>query len=134
MRVVLDANILVSALLSNAGAPARLLRRWSDGELELVVCPALLGELERILARPRLRSRVDSAEADRFMAVLALEAESVPDPEDPSPVRSVDPDDDYLLALAIREQVPLISGDKHLLALRDRAPVFSPRDFVDRPG
>lgn len=132
MRVLLDANVLVSALLSRVGAPTHLLRRWTEGELELVVCPALLGELERILARPRLRSRVDSAEAARFMAVLALEGESVSDPDQPPPVRSVDPDDDYLLALATREQVPLISGDRHLLALRDRAPVFSPREFLEQ--
>lgn len=107
---------------------------WSQGELELVICPALVGELERILARPRIRSRIDPADAERFVALLAAGAESVPDPEDPPPVRSVDPNDDYLLALAAREQVPLVSGDDHLLRLRDRAPIFSPREFLDRLG
>jgi uncharacterized protein len=134
VRVLLDANVLVSALLSKAGAPARLLRLWSQGELELVVCPALLGELERILARPRLRSRIDPVEAERFLALLEAGAESVQDPEDPPPVRSVDPDDNYLLALAVREQVPLVSGDNHLLTLRDRAPILSPREFLERLG
>jgi uncharacterized protein len=134
VRVLLDANVLVSALLSKVGAPARLLMLWSQGELELVVCPALLGELERILARPRIRSRIDPAEAERFLALLEAGAESVPDPEDPPPVRSVDPDDDYLVALAAHERIPLVSGDDHLLRLRDRAPIFSPRDFLERLG
>lgn len=132
MRVLLDANVFVSALLSKTGAPARLLQLWSGGELELVVCPALIGELERILARPKVRARVDPVRAKRFLALLEEGGELVPDPRDPPPVRSTDPDDDYLLALAARERVPLVSGDTHLLALRNRSPVFSPREFLDR--
>lgn len=49
-------------------------------------------------------------------------------------MHSVDPNHDYLLALAAREQVPLVSGDDHLLRLRDRAPIFSPREFLERVG
>lgn len=103
-----------------------------EGELELVLCPALLREIERTLARPKVRSRVDASDAGRFLALLVEVAESVPDPEEPPPVRSSDPDDDYLLALAARERVALVSGDDHLQALRDRAPVYSPREFLDR--
>jgi uncharacterized protein len=131
VRVVLDANVFVSALLSKCGAPARLVSVWSKGELELVVSPALLRELEDIFARPRLRARIDPGEVERFMALLAADAEMVPDPQGPPPLRSSDPDDDYLLALAAGEQTPLVSGDEHLLALRDQAPVFSARDFLD---
>jgi predicted nucleic acid-binding protein len=58
--------------------------------------------------------------------------EVVRDPEGPPAVRSSDPGDDYLVALAARENVPLVSGDDHLLVLRDRAPVFSPREFLDQ--
>jgi uncharacterized protein len=134
VRVLLDANVLISALLSRAGTPARILQLWLDGTFELVVCPALLAEVERALSRPKLRERVDPADAERFITLVSELAESVPDPdpEAPPPVRSADAGDDYLLALAAREQVVLVSGDDDLLALRDRAPVFSPRDFLDR--
>ncbi len=57
-------------------------------------------------------------------------AEVVPDPEQPPPVTSPDPGDDYLLALTARERVPLLSGDEHILSLRGRAPVFTPREFL----
>jgi putative PIN family toxin of toxin-antitoxin system len=130
VRVVLDANVLVSALISRTGTPARLVELWLAGEFELVVCDKLLAELERAFAYPKVRDRIAGADADRFVLVLRELAEVVPDPEGAPSVRSVDPGDDYLLALATRERVALVSGDEHLLSLRDRAPVFSPRDFL----
>jgi putative PIN family toxin of toxin-antitoxin system len=132
VRALLDANVLVSALLSRAGTPARLILLWLDAAFELVVCPALLSEVERALGHPKLRTRIEPADAKRFVELLSELAEMVPDPEGPPLMHSEDPGDDYLLALAAREQVPLVSGDKHLLALRGRAPVFSPRAFLDR--
>jgi uncharacterized protein len=134
LRVLLDANVLVSALLSRVGAPALLLQAWLDARLELIVCPSLVAEVERTLARPKLAGRLAPEDRERFVRLLSELAEFVPDPEGPSPVRSTDPEDDYLLALAARERVPLVSGDAHLLALREDAPVFSPRAFLDELG
>jgi uncharacterized protein len=132
VRALLDANVLVSALLSRAGTPARLITLWLDAAFELVVCPALLTEVERALGHPKLRTRIEPADADRFVELLNELSEMVPDPDGPPPVHSEDPGDDYLLALAAREQVPLVSADEHLLALRGRAPVFSPQESLDR--
>jgi putative PIN family toxin of toxin-antitoxin system len=131
VRVVLDANVLVSAVLSRSGAPAALLTAALDAEIELVACPALLDETARALTSPKLRSRVAPADAERLLDLVRELADVVPDPEGPAPIHSTDPADDYLLALAAREQVPLVSGDAHLLALSERAPVFSPREFLE---
>jgi predicted nucleic acid-binding protein len=46
-------------------------------------------------------------------------------------VRSDDPGDDYLIALASAQRAALVSGDKHLLDVSDEIPVFSPRDFLE---
>jgi uncharacterized protein len=132
VRALLDANVLVSALLSRTGSPARLITLWLDAAFELVVSPALLIEVERALAHPKLRNRIPPADAERFVALLGELAEMVRDADAPPPVRSEDPKDDYLLALAAQEDVLLVSGDKHLLALADRAPVLSPRNFLGR--
>ena len=132
MRVVLDANVLVSAALSRSGVPARLLTAALEAEIELVACPALLDETARALASPKLRRRVEPADAERLLDLVRELADVVPDPEGPAPIHSPDPADDYLLALAAREQVPLVSGDEHLLGLRGRAPVFSPREFLEQ--
>jgi uncharacterized protein len=132
VRAVFDVNVLISALLSPAGTPAQLIAQWLEGEFELVVSPALVAEAGRTLALPKLGSRIEEADAKRFIELLTDLGELVTDPGEPPPVRSSDPGDDYVLALAAREKVPLVSGDEHLLALRDRAPVFTPRDFLER--
>jgi predicted nucleic acid-binding protein len=46
------------------------------------------------------------------------------------PTCSVDPGDDYLIALASSQRAALVSGDKHLLDLAGKIPVFSPREFI----
>jgi predicted nucleic acid-binding protein len=54
----------------------------------------------------------------------------VEDSDEPSSVRSPDPGDDYLLALAASEHAALVSGDEHLLGLADDLPIFSPARFL----
>ncbi len=45
-------------------------------------------------------------------------------------MRSTDPGDDYLIALASAERAVLVSGDTHLLDLANEIPVYSPRQFL----
>lgn len=127
MRLLLDANVIVSATLSSRGAPRALIEAWLAGEVELVVCPQLLHEVERTLASPKLATRVSSEEAAAVVALLRESGDLVPDPDREPPLRSPDPNDDYLLALAAWERIPLVSGDRHLLELGPRVPVFAPR-------
>jgi putative PIN family toxin of toxin-antitoxin system len=131
VRVVLDANVLVSALLSRTGAPARIVERWFAGEIELVVSETLLDEIRRTLRSPKLADRVDAAVRERYIATVSELAEVVADPPDPPPTRSVDPDDDYLIALAAHERVQLVTGDAHLLALRGAIPVLTSRELLE---
>lgn len=131
MRAVLDPNVIISALLSPAGTPARVLRAWGEGAFELVASELLLEELGRALAYPKLRRLVPSTEADRLVEWIAAEASIAGDPEGPPEVRSDDPGDDYLIALVAQERVVLVSGDRHLTALADRIPVFTPAQFWD---
>jgi len=136
VRAVLDPNVIISALLSPAGAPARILRAWVAGAFELIASPALLAELGRALAYPKLRERIPAREARAVVAWLRATAVVVADPREPRSIRSRDPGDDYLIALAEREHAVLVSGDEHLLALSDRIPVFDAAGFLARfvPG
>jgi len=56
VQAVLDPNVIISALLSPNGSPARVVQAWLDGGYELVVSPLLLGELDRALDHPKLTS------------------------------------------------------------------------------
>lgn len=130
MRAALDVNILIAALLSGRGAPAELIRRWLGGELELVVSPLLLDELERALTHPKLRRRISADEGNAFVALLRTAAIGAADPA-PATRRSSDPEDDYLLALAEHERAFLVSGDRHLLLLAGELPILSARELLD---
>ena len=129
VRAILDANVLISAILSPRGSPARLLLAWQAGAFELVVSPKLMAELKRALAYPKLARLIPPADADTFVAWIAHSAVLAADPGI-APIRSADPDDDYLLALATTERAVLVSGDGHLTVLADRLPVRTPADFL----
>jgi uncharacterized protein len=90
----------------------------------------LLDELERALGYVKLRARVTPEETNELLDVLARAGTSVADPELPPDVRSPDPDDDYLIALASVTRAVLDSGDADLLGLSDQIPVYSPREFL----
>ncbi len=130
MRAVLDPNVIISALLAPRGTPAKVLRAWLDGAFELVASDALLSELDRALAYPKLRKRIDAAEAQELIELLRREARMTDDPADPPSTRSPDPGDDYLIALGAAAQAAIVSGDGHLLGLADELPVYSPAEFL----
>jgi putative PIN family toxin of toxin-antitoxin system len=130
VRVILDANVLISALLSPSGAPARIVVAWQQGRFDLIVSPLLLAELRRALAYPKLRRRITADEADEFVDWLSRSAVMATDPEGVPTIHSDDPGDDYLLALAAVEDAVLVSGDEHLLALASDLPIRAPADFL----
>ena len=130
MRAVLDADVLIAALLSPTGAPAQVLARWLAGEFELVASDNLLAELGRALAYSTLRRRIAPDDALEFISFLRDGAVVASDPPT-APRRSADPGDDYILALAEAEKAIVVSGDQHLLELADRFPVRSPRAFLE---
>jgi len=129
LRAALDANVIVSALLSPGGAPARVLVAWREGAFELIVSTQLLAELTRALSYPRLRERVDTQDTKDLLDWLARFATLADDPGQ-APVRSADSADDYLIALAAGNDALLVSGDKHLLDLADELPILPPARFL----
>jgi uncharacterized protein len=95
-RVVLDTNTIVSGL-GWGGAPAAALDAALAGRFDLVTSPALLDELRRVLAYPKLQAVI--GDADEFVKLLALAAIVV------TPTTTVelarDPDDDRLIEAAL---------------------------------
>jgi len=131
-RAVLDPNVLIAAALAPTGPPADCLRAHADGRFELIVSEALLAELTSVLAREKFRPYLSLAQAERLLAALRRDAILSADPREAPPVRSPDPKDDYLLALAHRENAQvLVTGDAHLLGLRSPPlRIVTPRDFL----
>jgi putative PIN family toxin of toxin-antitoxin system len=129
LRAVLDVNVLVSGLLSRAGAPGRLIALWLGGAFELVVSEALLTELDRALAYPKLREHIGREDAAAFIDLLRSTASMFADAEHADHV-SRDPGDDYLVALATASASILVSGDNDLLVLAAELPIQPPPAFL----
>jgi len=129
-RAVLDPGVLVSALITPSGTPAKLLLTVGEGGFELVVSPLLLEELEMVLRREKFRRYVVRDGVTAYLDLLGRTAELAPDPKAPPPIHCADPDDDYLIALAHSQDAALVSGDSHLLALAATIPVYTPADFL----
>jgi uncharacterized protein len=130
VRAVVDVNVLISGVLSAKGPSAEILRASRDGLFELVVSELLLAELKRTLGYPKLRKRIPPENAAAFAHWLRDHATLAEDLTSPPPIGSRDPDDDYLLALAISRRAYLVTGDQDLLVLSDDLPVLTPAQFA----
>ena len=131
MRVVLDTNVLLSAILF-AGTPGRILEAWRTGKVEFVLAPDIADEYVRVAER--LEERYDDVEIQPIIALVIQNATLVSATRLPSPVCD-DPDDDKFLACARGSGTHIVvSGDKKLRATSgyEGIQVLTPREFIDR--
>ncbi len=117
MKVVLDTNVLVSALISPRGAPDQIYAAWRERRFELVSCPDQLEEFRRVTRYPKIRVRVGASAAGEMFNGLRDFATIVPTVA--SVDRSPDPGDNFLLSMAEAGAADfLVSGDRRgVLAL-----------------
>ena len=132
MRLVVDTNILISALLAGTSLPAQLIGLWREGRFDLLTSSVQLDELRRVTRYPKIRERLAPALAGRLINDIRDLAVLLP--ALPVVTASPDPDDNYLLAMATAGSADfLVTGDKHdLLALRlfQSTRILTVRDFL----
>ena len=132
MRVVLDTNIQLSALMVRGTPPDKLYEAWRHGRFQLASAEQQLEELKRVSRRPFFQDRLTASEIGRMVndiRRLATMCDPLPDVS-----ASPDPNDDFLLAIAQAADADyLITGDKSdLLALgsHGRTGIVSARAMV----
>jgi putative PIN family toxin of toxin-antitoxin system len=117
MRLVLDTNVLLSALMSPASPSAEILSLWRDRKVTVLTAAEQLDEIARVTRYPGIRAHLHSALAGRLVNRLrdvATVMENLPIVD-----RSPDSDDNYLLAVAEAGEARfLVTGDKPLLGLK----------------
>lgn len=112
MRVIVDTNILLSALINPHGAPALLMDAWRAGHFALITSRDQLLEFGDVARRPAMRSYIVPAQVGRFINDLRQLAEVLSNL--PQIERSSDPADDFLLAMAEAGAADyLVTGDRH---------------------
>jgi putative PIN family toxin of toxin-antitoxin system len=126
MRLVIDANVIISRVLNPKGTPAQIVQRWEDGAFTVLVSVPILEEYAAVLRYERLRKihGWNDAEIDDFVARLAGLAQLVAT-EGTLHVVPEDPDDDKFLECALEGRADtIVTGDEHLLALGSYEGVF----------
>lgn len=136
MRVVLDTNILLSALINRHGTPAQLITGWRERRYDLVTSTEQLIELGDVARRPVLRARILPSTVGRLIRDLRKLAEVLTRLH--AVERSADPADNFLLAMADAGNANyLVSGDRRgVLALGTHGitQIVRARDFLDVLG
>lgn len=133
MRVILDTNVLISAVFFG-GVPGRILEAWVAGRVELVLSPDILDEYRRVGSDLAGRYPERAEALSPVLALIAMHATMVLAKALPAQV-SADAADDMFLAAAVTADVAIVvSGDQHLLDVAGwrGVAVLTPRQFVDR--
>ena len=131
MRVVLDTNILFSALISPHGAPDVIYRAWRLARFEVVTSQVQLDEIRRASRYPKFHAILQPTKVgvmiNNLQRAMVLEHLTIT-------VEADDPDDAFLLAMALAGDVDyLVTGDRHAGLLRrghiERTRIVTPAVF-----
>lgn len=131
LRVVLDTNLLVSYLLTQGKTMTRIINYWENGDIIVVVSPAIIEELAEVVQRPRLKRHMTVAPQVIIDLIRSDAIQTLGELAFPGASR--DSKDDKFLACAVEgEAAYLVSGDEDLLSLKhfQDVVIVSPTDFV----
>jgi putative PIN family toxin of toxin-antitoxin system len=133
MRLVLDTNVVVSALLWK-GAPRRLLRAVAEAGVELCTSRPLLAELAVVLSRSKFKKKISDLgfSPEQLFDSYAKCAEVVQAALVPR--LAPDPDDDVVIGTALAAKADfLITGDRALLSIAtyESVRIISVREALD---
>jgi len=134
VRLVLDTNVVASAVISPGGPPARLLELWRQEVFDVLVSEPILTEYRRVLRYDRIRPRhgLSDQEIDEVIDDFRRFGDLVHVTASITAI-TADPDDDMFIECAASSEADyIISGDSHLLELRtyQHIQILSPSVFL----
>jgi hypothetical protein len=134
IRIVLDTNLFVSALLKTGSNPDRIIQLVRDEKVLLLISDSIIEEISRVLAYPKIRKRLTASdhELDNFVQLLSTVAIITPGTLNLPPL-DADPDDTKYLICAVEGHADfIVSGDHHLtdLVMYRGIRIVTPTDFL----
>ncbi|RJP50100.1 MAG: putative toxin-antitoxin system toxin component, PIN family [Anaerolineaceae bacterium] len=135
-RAVLDTNVIVSSVISRKGAPFQLMEAWEKGGFQLVTSEKIIEETIRVISEPRVKDRfhITDERIQRLKKSLTKNAVFAFGEADVTGTIPDDPSDEKFLSAAILKKASfIVSGDKHLLDLKNfqGITILMPRQFLD---
>lgn len=137
IRAVIDTNILVSALITQKTSPPRqLYRAFTTQQFLLITSPSILAEVEDVINRDNIVKYHKLDPKQRKVVIEQLVTLSYIVPESVIHDKTIierDPEDDKFLYAALYGHADyIVSGDNHLLDLREyeRIKILIPKEFL----
>lgn len=129
IRVALDTNVLLSAIL-HGGNPERVLRSAWEGKIQLLSSAALLMELVNVL---KMKFHCDPKDIRKVVQIIGYSVELIK-PVHRLRVLDDDPDNRVLECAVEGRANYIVSGDGHLLALEEyqKIPILKPAELLSR--
>ncbi len=130
MRVVLDTNVVISALVYG-GNPRKVLEAVISGTIQMSVSEALIQEVQEVLRRPQFGLSLQFVH--NAVAELSSLAEWVA-PTKHHRLVEEDPSDNLVLDCAVAAEADyLVTGDSHLLRLQKcgEVRIVTPQEHVE---
>ena len=113
MRVILDTNVLLGALISPHGPPDAIYRAWRAARFELVTSVPQLDELRRASRYPKLKTILPAHRVGTMVNNMQRAIVSVQLPPLPDGIEANDPNDAFQLAMALGSEADyLVTGDR----------------------
>jgi len=119
-KVVFDTNVFISAIIKGKSNPGRLLDMVRGGEIELVLSPDILSEIQAVLHYPKIKKihQLQPEAIDAFLKYIASISQIV-EPAKRLDVITDDPSDNIYLECAVEGHADfIVSGDHHLTDLK----------------
>ena len=119
MRVVLDANIYISALISNKGNPAKIINKWLAGQFDVLISQPIVDEILRVTNYKRIQKKYVKVRENRLEFVeLIIEQGIWEESSETLTVVSADESDNRYIECAVAGNAQyIVSGDEHLLGV-----------------
>lgn len=135
MRVILDTDVLLGALISPHGPPDVIYRAWRAARFELVTSRPQLDELRRVSRYPRLKTLLPAHRIGTMLNNMQLAIVLEVLPALPENLEANDPNDTFLLAMALAGEADyLVTGDRRAGLLQrgsiGRARIVTPTTFA----
>ena len=126
MKIVLDANIYISALISTTGSPDKIIARWEQGDFEVLITQEIIDELSRVLRYPRImkRHKKDEAKINRYLHLLSKQATMIESAKTLDVVTDDETDNRYIECAYFGKADYVVSGDNHLLRVGEYQGIF----------
>ena len=132
VKVVVDTIVLVSALLFG-GKPERLIPLWQRGKIRPLASKEIIDEYLRVLTYPKLKLAEEDLNFLLYQEILSYF--KIIDVEPGERIIKKDPEDDKFIRCALAGKAKwIISGDRHLLALKTyrKIKIITPSDFLQK--